>query len=393
MRHIRLTLRFHPSLSENIRSFFHALLKAAGIKPHPRASSMEPAVLIPPPGQHRRGAMTCGGPMGNELIVRPQVPARYEHKSLSGAVFGRTPKTIAKRTTLMIAAAILLYFGVLGTAVQRVDADPDFSPPAPIENGSHAVNMSVALIERELQTHRWAPNDPVFYPTVFHDNMANYQRGVMRAVSRFMLELETQIGRLNGTSAIDRDLERATGLLQVPTDVWMFDFEQSFLPVQPADSAFRAAARALNAYNTRVADGEAAFETRGDALVLTMERMVGEFGARAARIDKHTRESTRMLNTESDDIFYFNKGFSYATYMILRELGRDFERVITQAGAEAGWAQMLESLRNAAIQRPLVVLNSSGDDSFFANHLHMQGFYLKRSLLQMEQMMGVLRNT
>ena len=63
-----------------------------------------------------------------------------------------------------------------------------------------------------------------------------------------------------------------------------------------------------------------------------------------------------------------------------------------QAGVEAGWAQMLESLRNAAIQRPLVVLNSSGDDSFFANHLHMQGFYLKRSLLQMEQMVRVLRN-
>ena len=330
--------------------------------------------------------------MGNELIVRPQVPARYKSRTVSGVVFGSTPGTIAKRAVLMVITALVLYFGVLGTALQRIDAKPDFMPPAPVENGSHAVNMSVALIEREMQTHRWAPNDPVFFPTVFHDNMAHYQRGVMRAVSRFMLELETQIGRLNGTSAIDRDLERATGLLQFPTDVWIFDFNQSVLPVQPADSQFRAAAEALRAYNARVAGGEAAFETRVDALVLTMERMIGEFGARAAAIDRHTRQTTRILNARSDDIFYFNKGFSYATYVLTRELGRDFDRVIMQAGVEAGWAQMLESLRNAAIQRPLVVLNSSGDDSFFANHLHMQGFYLKRSLLQMEHVVRVLRN-
>ncbi|MFO7759525.1 MAG: DUF2333 family protein [Roseovarius sp.] len=330
--------------------------------------------------------------MGNELIVRPQVPARYEPKTVSGVVFGRTPKTIAKRTTLMAVAALVLYFGVLGTALQRIDANPDFTAPTPVEGGSRAVDMSAALIDREVQTHRWAPNDPVFFPTVFHDNMANYQRGVMRAISRFMLELETQIGRLNGTSAIDRDLERATGLLQFPTDVWMFDFDQSFLPVQPSDGQFRAAAQALRAYNARVASQEAAFETRVDALVLTMERMTGEFGARAAVIDRHTRQTSRILNTQSDNVFYYNKGFSYATYLLLKELGRDFDRVITQAGAEAGWAQMLESLRNAAIQRPLVVLNSSGDDSFFANHLHMQGFYLKRSLLQMEQMVRVLRN-
>jgi len=330
--------------------------------------------------------------MGNELIVRPQVPARHSPKALPSLVFGSTPKTIAKRGVLMIATTLVLYFGALGTALQRIDANPDFMPPTPVGDGSHAVDMSVALIEREVRTHRWAPNDPVFFPTVFHDNMAQFQRGVMRALSRFTLELETQVGRLNGTSAIDRDLERATGLLQFPTDVWIFDFKQSVLPVQPADSQYRAAAQALRAYNERVAGNLATFETRPDALVFMMERMICEFGARSAMIDRHTRGDTGLLNTTSDDIFYFNKGFSYATYLLMRELGRDFERVITQAGVDAGWTQMLESLRNAAIQRPLVVLNSSGDDSFFANHLHMQGFYLKRSLLQMEGVKAVLRN-
>lgn len=332
-------------------------------------------------------------PMANDLIVRPQLPAKRPQVSLPGIVFGTRPTTIAKRTVLMLLSAAVLYFAVLGSLLQRIDADPNFMPPTPVENGSHAVNMAAALIERETVTHRWAPNDPPFFPTAFHDNMANYQRGIMRAVSRFTLALETQIGRLNGTSAIDRDLERAAGLLQFPTDVWLFDFQQSFLPVQPADTQYRAAADALRAYNSRVAAGMATFETRADALVLTIERMIGELGARAALIDRHTQSDTGLFDGISDDLFYYNKGMSYATYLLLREMGRDFERVLATAGLTAVWNDTLDSLRLAATQRPLVVLNSSGDNSFFANHLHLQGFYLKRALLQLEEVSRTLRNT
>ncbi|WP_165905238.1 DUF2333 family protein [Rhodovulum euryhalinum] len=330
--------------------------------------------------------------MENDLIIRHHSGEDGPPGSLSGFVFGRKPKTILKRSSIMIAAAVALYFGGLGTALQRIDANPDFSPTT-VENGSHAVDMVASLIEREVDTYRWAPNDPAFYPTAFHDNMGNFQRGVMRAVSRFTLELETQIGRLNGTSAIDRDLEQAAGLLQFPTDVWLFDFQQSILPVQPADTQYRAAADALRAYNARLAAGQAAFETRPDALVLTLERMLGELGARAAVIEQHTQQDSGLMDGVSDDIFYFNKGLSYATYLLVRELGRDFDRVISTMGIEAVWAQTLDSLRQAATQRPLVVLNSSGESSIFANHLHLQGFFMKRALLQLDEVVRVLRNT
>lgn len=51
--------------------------------------------------------------MGNELIVRPQVPARYKSRTVSGVVFGSTPGTIAKRAVLMVINALVLYFGGL----------------------------------------------------------------------------------------------------------------------------------------------------------------------------------------------------------------------------------------------------------------------------------------
>ncbi|MDM7459635.1 MAG: DUF2333 family protein [Paracoccus sp. (in: a-proteobacteria)] len=329
--------------------------------------------------------------MANDLIIRPQVPATQPKTTLPSLIFGRKPKVIVKRSALYLAAAMVLYFGVIGNLMHRVDADLDFVPTAPIEGGSHAVNMAEALIRRETVDHRWTANDPVFFPTAFHDNMPNFQRGMIRAISRFTLELENQIARLRGSSAIDSDLERASGLLQFPTDVWLFDFDQSLLPIQPADTQYEAASRALRAFNARVALGSAVFETRADALAMTVERMAGELGSRAALVDEHISRDGFIIDPVADDIFYFNKGMAYATYLLLRELGRDFDDMIRTQGLTRVWQQALDSLREASQQRPLVVLNSSGANSLLANHLHLQGFYLKRAILQLDEVARVIR--
>lgn len=329
--------------------------------------------------------------MKSELIVHPQLPAPRPEASLPARIFGSRPTTVLKRITLMLLSIFVLYFGALGLWLHRIDADQGFAPPNPIEGGSHAVNMAIGLIERETVTKSWTANDPFFYPVAMQDNVQNFQRGVLRAVSRFTLMLETQMGRLRGSSAIDSDLERAVGLLQYPTDVWIFDFNQSMLPVQPAESQYLAALAALRSYNQRVALGQAPFETRADALAVTIERMADELSSRAATIDEHVTLDGSIIDMTADDIFYFNKGMSYASYLLLSELGRDFERIIVSQGLQGVWEQTIESLRQASQQRPLIVLNSSGDDSFFANHLHLQGFYLKRAILQLHEVVRVLR--
>lgn len=329
--------------------------------------------------------------MANDLIIRPQVPATRPKSTVPGVIFGTKPRVIAKRSLLYLVVLLVLYFGVLGNLMHRIDADLDFTPPNPVNGGSHAVNMAEALILRETVENRWTANDPIIFPTAFHDNMPNYQRGMMRAISRFTLELENQIGRLRGSSAIDSDLERATGLLQFPTDVWFFDFDQSLLPIQPADTQYEAAARSLRAFNTRVALGQAVFETRADALAMTVERMASELGSRAAIVDEHVSRDGFIIDFVSDDIFYFNKGMAYASYVLLRELGRDFEATIRAQGLTRVWQQALDSLREASQQKPLVVLNSSGANSFLANHLHLQGFYMKRAILQLDEVARVIR--
>lgn len=328
--------------------------------------------------------------MPNDAIAQTQLPVPRPKRSVPGLVFGTRPATIAKRSSIFLVALVVGYFGVLGNLMHRIDIDPDFTPANPVEGGSHVVNMAIGLIERETIANRWTPSDPAFFPTAFLDNMPNFQRGLIRSVSRVTMELEDQVGRLRGSSAIDPDLQRAAGLLQYPTDVWLIDLQQSWLPVQPAEAQYGAAMRALRDYNRRLAAGTAVFDTRPDALAMMMQRIGSELGARAAVTDAHVRTDRFVLDPLADDIFYFNKGVAYGYYLLLRELGRDFQTVIEQQNLTAVWSQALDSLRAASQLRPAVVLSGNGDTSIFANHLHMQGFYLKRAMLQLDEVSAVM---
>lgn len=328
--------------------------------------------------------------MSHEVIASPSLPVAHQRRRVARAILGKRPTTIALRGSVVFAVLVAGYFGVIGNLMNRVDASPDFAPTVTAEGGSASVAMAAALIRRETVDNRWSVNDPAFFPTAFHDNMPNFQRGVLRGVSRFVMALESQIGRTRGSSAIDANLGRAVGLLQYPSDVWMFDFRQSMLPVSPSDQQYRAALEALEAYNARIAQGGAVFERRPDTFALTLQAMVGELGARTAEVDEHLRRDTFIIDGRSDDIFYVNKGQVYAIYLLLRELGRDFESVISSQGLTSVFDQALESLRMAASQRPLVVMNASGDNSIFANHLYLQGFYIKRALLQLDEVSRVL---
>ena len=316
----------------------------------------------------------------------PAAPRSWRLRTL----FGSRPLQRVGRGLALVATLGLLYWGGLGWLAHRIDTNPAFAPAEWTPGGSRAVDMAVALVEREVETYRWTVNDPWFFHTGLLDNMPNFQLGVMRAVGRFSLELLDKISRTRGSSATDGDLERAVGLLQFPGDVWIVDFDNSWLPVMPSEVQYRAGMRALAAYNARLAEGDAVFQPRADVLALTLNRINADLGSRAALVDRHVQRGRFVLDTEADDIFYLNKGMLYANYLMLRELGRDFETVIQTHGLTAVWGQAMDSLRRAAQLQPMVVLNAPGENSIFANHLFLQGFYMKRAIMQIDEVARVL---
>lgn len=297
-----------------------------------------------------------------------------------------------KRIALGVVIALLLYYPVGMAWIHTIDDNPDFTAQNVAPGESHTVALMAALIQREVSQHRWTPNDPFFIPSWALDNMPNFQLGIVAALSRIGVELTDHIGRSRGTSQADPNLDKAVGFLKYPGDRWIWDPTVSIWPQQPAEAQYLAARAELLAYNKRLASGAAVFERRADNLQAAMERIAADVGSMSAVVDQHVREhGGELFDFTVDDIFYNNKGRLYAYYLVLRELGVDYDSVIKERNLETVWAQMVTSFREAAMLRPLVVLNGRADSQFMPAHLVGQGFYLLRARFQLYEVINILQ--
>jgi len=224
------------------------------------------------------------------------------------------------------------------------------------------------------------------------DNMPAYQQGIISALARFSFELADQIGRTRGSSEIDADLKNASGLLQYSGTVWVWDPSVSLAPTATSEEQYEKARKALENYNRRLADGKAVFERRGDNLLATMERIALDLGSSSAVLERQVAEhSSDFVDFQADDLFYNVKGQTYAYYVVLRALGGDFENVLRERELAGVYAQMLNSLHEAAALDPWVVTNGAPDGLFPNSHLAAQGFYLLRARTQLREISDILR--
>ena len=295
-----------------------------------------------------------------------------------------------KLTGLTLSTALIVTYGVFGPLTHRIDNDPGFRATIVPENGSVAVATAAALIDREVNVNGWTPNDPVIAPSAVLDNMPNFQAGVMKSVGRFSFELLDQIARTRGSSSADPDLERATGFLQFPPDIWVWEPDRSLLPTIPSESQYRQGLVALLRYNDRLSRGEAVFERRADTLAATLSRISADLGSQTAQLERAQGTGWWIFSRTADDVFYQNKGMLYGYYVLLAALGEDFAPVIRERSLGLVWGQALEGLRQGSQLQPAVILNGDRERSIFANHLALQGFYMKRAILQLEEAVSVL---
>jgi hypothetical protein len=303
------------------------------------------------------------------------------------------PRPKRRNVKIVIAALLLgvaVNYGVLGPMTHNIDANPYFRGTLVPENGCAAVATAAALIDRELNLHGWTPNDQWFAPSAILDNMPNFQIGVVNAVGRFSFEMLDQIGRRSGSSSADPDLERASGFLQYPPDIWIWEPSTSLLPGVPSERQYLQGLAALTSYNARLGRGEAVFERRTDTLAQALSRISDDLGSQTSQIDRAQATGWLMFSQTADDVFYRNKGLMYAYGIILASLGEDFSQVIQENNLGPIWEQALKSLRDGSQLRPAFVLNGRTDRSIFANHLALQGFAMKRAILQLEELIIVL---
>ncbi len=312
---------------------------------------------------------------------------------LSDKEGGRAMRRIALGLAIVLAVVLALYYLIGMAFVHMVDDDPDFAIQPPPAEASRAVAMAAALIEREIDTHRWTAGDPFFLPGAALDNMPSFQTGIIATLARFAADVRDQVGRPR-SGRVDERLDRAAGLLRYPGDAWSFDLGNLFAPTASAATQYRAARKALLEYNERLAKKQApvAFERRADSLLAVLDRVGADLESISVALERQLAEqSGNLFDLSADEVFYNAKGRLYAYAMILRELGQDFERVLAERGATRAWQQMVASLREAAGLHPWVVLNGAPDSNLLPSHLAAQGFYLLRVRARLREITDILR--
>lgn len=306
----------------------------------------------------------------------------------------RMPLPVLRWTLGVLIGLLILYYPIGMLWWHKINDDLGFDVTAQsLQPGqSRAVAVAAALIDREVNKTGWVANNPFFTPSAMLDNMPAYQQGIISALARFSFELADQIGRTRGSSEIDGDLKNASGLLQYSGTVWVWDPSVSLAPTATSEEQYEKARKALENYNRRLADGNAVFERRGDNLLATMERIALDLGSSSAVLERQVAEhSSDFIDFQADDMFYNVKGQTYAYYVVLRALGGDFENVLRERELAGVYAQMLNSLHEAAALDPWVVTNGAPDGFFPNSHLTAQGFYLLRARTQLREISDILR--
>ena len=288
---------------------------------------------------------------------------------------------------------VALYYPVGMLLAHRINDDVGFEIPASFQvaEGSRAVSMAAALVDREVNRTKWVANKPFIFPSSMLDNMPNFQMGLVYAVSRFAIEMTDVLGRTRGSSQADPDLDKASGLLKYDGTVWVWEPSVSLMPTASAERQYIAGMNALMSYNGRLAEGAAVYDRRADNLIAFLARVSADLGSASAALDQRAMESNAgWFDFKADDIFYATKGRLYGYYMLLSELAVDFEQVIAEKNVGAVWDQMLDSLRTAAEMDPLIIANGANDGMFVPSHLAVQGFYLLRARTQLKEVENIL---
>lgn len=288
-----------------------------------------------------------------------------------------------------IAIIVLVYYPIGMLVYSGVDDDVDLQP-APsytVAGGSAAVAMASTVIDREA--NHWLANKPFWHPAAALDNTPNFQLGVMYAISRFALELSDYLGRNRGSSAMDRNLEQAAGLLKYDGRTWYWG-QGNFLPMAKAESNYRQAAQRLAAYDRDVAAGRATYSPRADSLIAFLDRVTADLGSARAALQVRAAAGGGYFDFEADDVFYNVKGKLYGYYVIMRALDEDFAPVIKEKQATEIWANTLESLRTGAAMNPLIIVNGRQDSLLMPSHLSALGFYLLSARTQIGELRDIM---
>jgi hypothetical protein len=233
-------------------------------------------------------------------------------------------------------------------------------------------------------------------PSVFLDNIPNWEFGVLQQMRDLARVLRNDYSRSQSQSREDPDVATAEPQFFIDNDSWVFP---------RTETEYRKAMDGFSRYRDRlsgIGEPEAQFYARADNLrewLAQVEKRLGSLsrrlgdsvvtsvintdlaGDRAAEATSTLQDNVQVRTSwfEIDDVFFEARGTSYALVHFFRAAEFDFAQVLDDKNARASVRQIIRELE-ASLQplRSPLVLNGGGF-GLFANHSLVMANYMARA--------------
>jgi len=299
-----------------------------------------------------------------------------------------------------ISAAVILLFAIGIAWYWSRTPDPFWIETAPVGEdrviGYATSDTLIRVAETLLDKPGGYLSNDRMPPSVFLDNIPNWEFGVLQQVRDLARVMRNDYSRSQSQSREDPDISVAEPL-------FFFDHNSWILPA--SESEYRNAISGFITYRDRLAasgEDQAQFFARADNLrewLAQVEKRLGSLSRRLGDSVATSRINTDLAGDsaaetssdlgdnvsvgsswfEIDDVFFEARGTSWALIHFFRAAELDFEQVLAKKNAKASVRQIIRELE-ASLQplRSPVVLNGSGY-GLFANHSLVMANYLARA--------------
>lgn len=258
--------------------------------------------------------------------------------------------------------------------------------------GYTSVFTLISLADTLLDKPGGYLSNDVMPPSIWMDNMPNWEFGVLVQIRDFSSVLRNDISRSQSQSAEDEDLAIADPLFHFDSSSWLF----------PAtEQEYRKGIKALERYLSRLStdDQSAYFYARADNLASWLsvaskrlgslsQRLTNSVGQTIITPEQTTKKSAEVVKVvrvnktprlQVDDIFYEARGSVWAMIHLLKAVEDDFYDVLQDKNALVSLRQIIRELEatQATVWSP-IILNGSGFGTF-ANHSLVMASYISRA--------------
>jgi hypothetical protein len=287
-----------------------------------------------------------------------------------------------KRRFILILSALVLFVIIVMAIHSRKPEPLVVTDSHPAVRGARFILTNQLLIEQMFKD--WLPND-LFWPTIFLDNMPNFQIGELEVVRYNARVLRDNLTRMRTTDTLDPSAEAAFTALSNDPYKWWFP---------SAESKWKQAHRSLQTFLDNLRAGKSFFYPRADNLVELLGQYASLMGGLNTRLINAPGDLKSTLVVEAgkkgqedmtrvdidipwyriDDNFYYAQGAAYALNESFKAIRIEFIDVLTDKNSLKLVDKILETLARCQFE-PLIIFN--GDpESIFANHsLNLSGLF------------------